>query len=41
MMKNETIIWVYADWEPMEAPQLMGAKIKWTYQKKRLNNNKL
>jgi len=23
-MKNETIIWVYADWEPMEAPQLMG-----------------
>lgn len=24
MKKNETIIWVYADWEPMEAPQLMG-----------------
>ena len=24
MKKNETILWVYADWEPMEAPQLMG-----------------
>jgi serine/threonine-protein kinase HipA len=24
MMKNEIIIWVYADWEPVEAPQLMG-----------------
>ena len=24
MKKNETIIWVYADWEPMEVPQLMG-----------------
>jgi serine/threonine-protein kinase HipA len=24
MKSNETIIWVYADWEPMESPQLMG-----------------
>ena len=24
MKKNETIICVYADWEPMEVPQLMG-----------------
>lgn len=24
MKKNETIIWVYADWNPIEAPQLIG-----------------
>jgi serine/threonine-protein kinase HipA len=24
MKKNETIIWVYADWNPMEAPYLIG-----------------
>jgi serine/threonine-protein kinase HipA len=24
MKKNETIIWVYADWEAMEVPQFMG-----------------
>ncbi len=24
MKKNETIIWVYVDWKPMAAPQLMG-----------------
>jgi serine/threonine-protein kinase HipA len=24
MKKNETIIWVYADWKPMEVPQLIG-----------------
>jgi serine/threonine-protein kinase HipA len=24
MKTNETVIWVYADWEPMEAPHLVG-----------------
>lgn len=24
MKKNETVIWVYADWNPIEAPQLIG-----------------
>lgn len=24
MKKNETVIWVYADWKPMEEPQLIG-----------------
>jgi serine/threonine-protein kinase HipA len=24
MKKNETIIWVYADWLPLESPQIMG-----------------
>lgn len=24
MKKNETVIWVYADWDPIEAPQLIG-----------------
>jgi serine/threonine-protein kinase HipA len=24
MKTNETVIWVYADWEPMEVPHLVG-----------------
>lgn len=24
MKKDETTIWVYADWAPLEEPQLMG-----------------
>jgi serine/threonine-protein kinase HipA len=27
MKSNEKVIWVYADWEPMDAPQLMGVLV--------------
>ena len=27
MKSNETVIWVYADWEPMDAPLLMGVLV--------------
>ena len=28
MKKNETVIWVYADWKSMEEPQLIGMLVE-------------